>query len=339
MHRALTVCVVAIAAAVPFAGSALADFNDKNPITATVTGATPTGYPRVMIEGLNAIVREAFPGSSVSLKPNSPGGGVLAIAEKEADFTATASGTEVELANEGKAPFTAPLKGKFSYAMMLYDNQFMHFIMTKAWSDENGIKSWSEIAAKKPRIRLAINRTDNPQTTIGGPYQVMQAHGFTINDIEKWGGSFVLGNSATGLDAIKDGKADMFMNARNLGDATVKDIANNRPLMWIDGDPAKIDQAAKVFHFRVDMVPKGTYPFMDKDYPTVRQWISLLAGAHVSEETVYKYVKAVVDAQEAVTKIGGSLSAFTAQLAARNESGLPFHPGAMRYFKEKGLVK
>lgn len=339
MHRALTVCVVAIAAAVPFAGSALADFNDKNPITATVTGATPTGYPRVMIEGLNAIVREAFPGSSVSLKPNSPGGGVLAIAEKEADFTATASGTEVELANEGKAPFTAPLKGKFSYAMMLYDNQFMHFIMTKAWSDENGIKSWSEIAAKKPRIRLAINRTDNPQTTIGGPYQVMQAHGFTINDIEKWGGSFVLGNSATGLDAIKDGKADMFMNARNLGDATVKDIANNRPLMWIDGDPAKIDQAAKVFHFRVDMVPKGTYPFMDKDYPTVRQWISLLAGAHVSEETVYKYVKAVVDAQEAVTKIGGSLSAFTAQLAARNKSGLPFHPGAMRYFKEKGLVK
>lgn len=339
MHRFVVACLLVFGAAVPFAGSALADFADKNPITATVTGATPTGYPRVMIEGLNAIVREAFPGSSVSLKPNSPGGGVLAIAEKEADFTATASGTEVELANEGKAPFTAPLKGKFSYAMMLYDNQFMHFIMTKAWSDENGIKSWSEIAAKKPRIRLAINRTDNPQTTIGGPYQVMQAHGFTINDIEKWGGSFVLGNSATGLDAIKDGKADMFMNARNLGDATVKDIANNRPLMWIDGDPAKIDQAAKVFHFRVDMVPKGTYPFMDKDYPTVRQWISLLAGAHVSEETVYKYVKAVVDAQEAVTKIGGSLSAFTAQLAARNESGLPFHPGAMRYFKEKGLVK
>ena len=98
-------------------------------------------------------------------------------------------------------------------------------------------------------MRLAINRPDNPQTTIGGPYEVMKAHGFTINDIEKWGGSFVLGNAATGLDAIKDGKADMFMNARNLGDATVKDIASKRPLLWIDGDPAKIDQAAKVFNF------------------------------------------------------------------------------------------
>jgi hypothetical protein len=292
-----------------------------------------------MVEGLNAIVREAYPGSSVSLKPNSPGGGVLAVSEKESDFTATASGTEIELANAGKEPFSAPLKGKFSYAMMLYDNQFMHFIMTKAWSDENGIKSWAEMAAKKPRLRLAINRTDNPQTTIGGPYEVMKAHGFTYADIEKWGGSYVLGNSATGLDAIKDGKADLFMNARNLGDSLIKDIASNRPLLWIDADPAKIELAAKAFNFRMDMVPKGTYPFMEKDYPTVRQWVSLVAGAHVSDETVYKYVKAVVEAQDAVQKIGGSLAAFTAQLAARNESGLPFHPGAMRYFKEKGLVK
>ena len=336
--RALTAGFVALSS-VFCASAALADFNDKNPITATVTGATPTGYPRVMIEGLNAIVREAYPNSAVSLKPNSPGGGVLAITEKESDFTATASGTEIELANTGKAPFTAPLKGKFSYAMMLYDNQFLHFLMTKAWSDENRIKSWADIAAKKPRLRLAINRPDNPQTTIGGPYQVMLVHGFSINDIEKWGGSFVLGNSATGLDAIKDGKADVFMNARNLGDALIKDIAANRALMWIDGDRAKLDEAAKAFKFRADMVPKGTYPFLDKDYPTVRQWIGLLAGAHVSDETVYKYVKAVVENHEAVKKIGGSLGAFTQQLAARNESGVPWHPGALRYFKEKGLVK
>ena len=40
------------------AAPALAGFDDKNPITATVTGATPTGYPRAMVEGLNAVVRD-----------------------------------------------------------------------------------------------------------------------------------------------------------------------------------------------------------------------------------------------------------------------------------------
>jgi TRAP transporter TAXI family solute receptor len=338
MRKIIARALLAGAAAL-LAGEAVADFNDKSPITATVTGATPTGYPRVMVEGLNAIVRDAYPGSAVSLKPNSPGGGVLAIAEKEADFTATATGTEVKLATEGKSPYSAPLKGKFSYVMMLYDMQFMHFLMTKEWADANGIKTWDDIARKKPKIRLAINRPDNPQTTIGGPYEVMKAHGFTIDDIQKWGGSYVLGNSAIGLDAIKDGKADMFMNARNLGDSLVKDIASNRPLLWIDGDPKKVEAAAKVFDFRMDMVKKGTYPFMDKDYPTVRQWVSLLAGAHVSEETVYKYAKAIAENEAAVQKIGGSMGPFTTNIMVQKPTELPWHPGALRYYKEKGWVK
>lgn len=331
--------ILAVGVAALYAGGAAADFNDNKPITATVTGATPTGYPRVMVEGLNAIVRDAYPGSSVSLKPNSPGGGVLAISEKEADFTATATGTEIRLANEGKTPFSASLKGKFSYAMMLYDNQFIHFLMTKEWADANKIRSWDDIARVKPKMRLAINRPDNPQTTIGGPYEVMKVHGFTIEDIRKWGGSYVLGNSAIGLDAIKDGKADVFMNARNLGDALIKDVSSTRALMWIDGDPQKIQKAADAFDFRMDLVKKGTYPFMDKDYPTVRMWVSLLAGAHVPEETVYKYVKAVAEKEAAVKKIGGSMAVFSTKMMVNNPAKLPYHPGALRYYKEKGWVK
>src|SRR5574338_966080 len=286
---------VAALAALCFASAALADLNDKKAITATVTVATPSGYPRTMVEGLNAVVRDTYPGSAVSFKPNSPGGGVLAIAEKQADFTATATGTEIVLANEGKPPYKAPLKGKFSFVMMLYDNQFMHFLMTKEWADANGIRSWADIAAKKPKLRLAINRPDNPQTTIGGPYEVMKAYGFTIQDIEKWGGSYVLGNSATGLDAITDGKADLFMNARNVGDALIKDIASKRALLWIDGDKAHFEKAAATFHNKADVVPKGTYAFMDKDGPAIRMWVSLVAGAHVPDEVVYKYVKAIAE--------------------------------------------
>ena len=329
-----------IAVAVALAAPAFADFTDNKPITATVTGATPSGYPRTMVEGLNAVVRDTYPGSAVSFKPNSPGGGVLAIGEGQADFTATATGTEVRLANEGKAPFTKPLKGKFSYVMQLYDNQFIHFLMTKEWADANGVRSWADIAKKKPRMRLAINRPDNPQTTIGGPYEVMRAYGFSIEDIQKWGGSYVLGNSQLGLDAITDGKADVFMNARNLNDSLVKEIAAKRDLLWIDGDRATIQKAADTFNNKADMVEKGTYPFMEKDYPTVRMWVALLAGSHVSDEVVYKYVKAVAENERRVQDIGGSLkSAFATQKMTVNPADLPYHPGALRYYKEKGLVK
>ena len=337
MSKFRVVCAAAVLgmAAMP----AAADFNDTKAIAATVTGATPTGYPRTMVEGLNAVVRDAYPGSSVSFMPNSPGGGVLAIAEGKADFTATATGTEVRLAKEGKSPYTAPLKGKFSFAMMLYNIQYIHVLMTKAWADANGVKSFADIATKKPRMRLAINRPDNPQTTIGGPYEMMKAHGFTIDDIQKWGGSYVLGNSTIGLNAILDDKADVFMNVRNLGDSLLKDVASKRPMTWIDDDPARTKQAADVFNFSVGTVTKDDYPFLDKSYPTIRQWVALLVGAHASDETVYKYVKAIGDNQDRVQKIGGSLKVFTTAGMTENPASLPVHPGALRYYKEKGLLK
>jgi len=328
------------AAAAALASDAFAGFDDKNPVTATVTGATPTGYPRVMVEGLTGIVREAYPGSSISFKPNSPGGGVLAIAKGEADFTATASGAEVKLAIEGKSPFSEPLAGKFQYVMQLYDNAYIHFMMTKAWSDETGVKSWDDFAQKKPRMRLGINRPDNPQGTVGGPYEVMKVHGFTIDDIPKWGGSFVLGNSTFTLDAVKDGKADVYMNGGILGNSLVKDTAGKRELRWIDGDRAKLQKAAAAFHFDAAMVPKGTYSFMEKDYPTIRMWVAMLAGAHVAEEAVYKFTKAIAEAESRVRAMGGVMqTGFGTAKMATNPAALPFHPGALRYYKEKGLVK
>jgi TRAP-type uncharacterized transport system substrate-binding protein len=50
-------------------------------------------------------------------------------------------------------------------------------------------------------------------------------------------------------------------------------------------------------------------------------------------------VKAIAENQDAVRKIGGSLMDFAAAKMATNSPKLPFHPGAERYYKEKGLLK
>jgi len=338
---------IRIAAVIMFGGTAaiaaapaFAEIGDKSPITVTVTGATPTGYPRTMVEGLNAIVRDAYPGSSISFKPNSPGGGVLAVSKGDADLTATATGAEIGLANAGKYPYKEPLKGKFQFVAQLYDNAYTHLLMTKAWADEHGIRSWEDIAKKKPRMRLTLNRPDNPQGSIGGPYEIFKAYGFTVDDIPKWGGSFVLGNSTISIDAIKDGKADVMMSGGILGNALVKDTASKRELLWIDGNLATMQKAADAFNFKAELVPKGTYAFMDKGYPTIRMWVSMLAGAHVSEEVVYKYTKAIAEAEERVRRLGGTLrTGFARAKMPVNAAKLPYHPGAERYYREAGMLK
>ena len=146
----------------------------------------------------------------------------------------------------------------------------------------------------------------------------------------------MLGNSQIGLDAITDGKADVFMNARNLGDALVKDIAGKRALLWIDGDRATIQKAADAFNNKADMVQKGTYPFMEKDYPTVRMWVALLAGSHVSDETVYKYVKAVAENEARVQDIGGSLKTRSPRQDGDQPRQPAVPPGRLALLQGKG---
>src|SRR5258708_22418871 len=102
---------------------------------------------------------------------------------------------------------------------------------------------------------------------------------------------------------------------------------------------AHLQKAADAFHFKADIVPKGTYPFIDKDYPTVRMWVSLLAGAHVPDEVVYKYVKAIAESEARVQAIGGSFkTSFTLAKRVVHPAAFAFHPRAPRYHPEKGLL-
>jgi uncharacterized protein len=327
------------AASAAFPGYVLAGFGDKEPITATVTGATARGYPKLVVEGLNGIVREAYPGSSITFKPSSPGGGLVQLAAGEATFSASASAPEIRHAVEGKAPYREALKGKIAYVMMLNDNQPLHCIMTRAWAEANGIKSFADIAAKKPRLRLNLNEVGNLQATLGGANILMQVHGITPQDIEKWGGSISRGNSTAAKDAFQDGKVDAFITASSYPDSQLRDIARTRPLTWLESVPEKLKEAADFWNFRVGTVPKSVYAFLDGDVQALFQWTSLCAATSVAEEVVYKYVKAVHENAERAQKIHPSLAELSGEFMARNRSGLPFHPGAERYYREKNLLK
>jgi hypothetical protein len=140
-------------------------------------------------------------------------------------------------------------------------------------------------------------------------------------------------------EALQDGKVDAFISASSYPDAQLRDIARTRPLAWLESEPEALKRAAEFWNFRVDTVPKSTYAFLDHDVQALFQWTSMCAAAATPEETVYKYVKAVHENAEMARKIHPSLAELSGEFMARNRSGLPYHPGAARYYREKGLVK
>jgi TRAP transporter TAXI family solute receptor len=332
--RSALVAAVAILSALP----AGADFNDKNPINYTVDGATATGYFKVVAEAINGLIREVYPGSAATYKPGSPAGGILNISRGQADLSFTGGAPEIAFALEGKPPFTEPLKGKVNFVMMLHNALTVHSMMTKDWAERNGIKSFADIAAKKPTMRLHVNQLANLQSTLGMYVSLFDAYGINADEVTK-GGSIFRSNASGGFDALRDGKIDVYINGGFLPTAEVADIARGRPLLWISGTPEKIKQAGDRWGYDMTKVPKGIYPFVTEDQVTITQWNVAVSGPHVSEETIYKFLKALADNRDRVRSIHPSLANFSVENAVRNPTQLPYHPGAARFFREAGVLK
>jgi hypothetical protein len=167
----------------------------------------------------------------------------------------------------------------------------------------------------------------------------MQVHGFAPDDIVKWGGSISRGNSSSAKDAFQDGKIDAFITAASYPDSQIREINRTRPMAWLESVPAKLKEAADFWNFRVGTVPKNVYAFLDHDIEALFQWASMCAAVATPEEVVYKYVKAVDEAAARARTIHPSLAEMSGAFMVRNRSGLPFHPGAERYYREKGYLK
>ena len=317
---------------------ALADFHDKKPVTYTVDGATATGYFKVVAEAVNGIVRETYPGSAATYKPGSPAGGILNLSKGASDFTFTGGAPEIEYALQGKAPFKESLKGKFKFVMLIHNGLVVNNLMTKEWADRNGIKSFADIAAKKPTMRLHVNQLANLQSTLGMYKSIFDVYGIKEQEVTK-GATVFRSNSAGGLDALRDGKIDVFINGGFLPTAAITDVARGRPLLWIEADPAKIKAAAGRWGYDSITVKKGIYPFVTKDETTIVQWNAVLAGAHVPDETVYKFIKAMADNQARVRSIHPTLAQFAIDKVSRNPTAVPYHPGAERFYREAGVLK
>jgi TRAP transporter TAXI family solute receptor len=339
MHRASARLLACAAAALVFSGApARAGFDDNGPVNYTVDGATASGYFKVVTEALNGIIREVYPGSAATYKPGSPAGGIQNIATGASDMTFNAGGPEIQYALEGKAPFKESLKGKFQFVLLLHNGLVVHNVMTKEWAERNGVASFDDIAKKKPTMRLAVNQPANLQSTVAMYLTIFDTYGIKEMEVTR-GGASIRANAATGFDALRDGKIDVFINGGFVPTAEINDIARGRALQWISGSTEKMKQAAAPWNYDLFTVKKGDYSFIDKDETTFTQWSAIVAGTHVSEETVYKFVKALAEHQDRVRSIHPSLAQFSMQTVSRNSTAVPYHPGALRYYKQIGIAK
>ena len=162
---------------------------------------------------------------------------------------------------------------------------------------------------------------------------VLAAAGMTVDDIQPQYLSF--GDSADGL---KDGKIVAAFIVAGAPTAAISELCttNDAYLVPIDGEIAQKLMDSSPF-YTAYKIPAGTYKGQTEDVTTVTVKATLIVSADASEEMVYNLTKAIFDNIDAIAKENGK----GAELSLDNATSgmtVPFHPGAAKYFAEKGIT-
>ena len=200
-----------------------------------------------------------------------------------------------------------------------------------------GLRSLAEIKEKRYPLRLSI-REDKTHSTRGLVDQTLAAYGFTLADLESWGGSLQL-NGGPGdkrrMDALQAGTIDAIFDEGIPLWFDEALAAGMRPVPLEESPFKKLEALG----WRRVVIPAGRFPHLKSDYPCLDYggW-PLYTRASLPDEDAYK----VCDALQARKDEIFWESSYTGigQLGQDTEAtprDVPLHPGAAQWYREHGF--
>jgi len=145
---------------------------------------------------------------------------------------------------------------------------------------------------------------------------------------------------AESVNAIKDGKIDAFFWVGGLPTAAVTDLANtpNTKIKMIDHADAVAAMNKKYGNLYVeDSIPMATYKGMDSDNKQATVMNILVAHEAMDEKTAYDIVKAIFDRRDDLIAVHKESANIKLENQKASATPIPYHPGALKYFAEKGV--
>lgn len=230
-------------------------------------------------------------------------------------------GDSVKLAWEGNtdAGFKAPLD-KLRGIAAIYPN----YIQIMA-SKESSIKTVADLKGKSLSVGAPKSGTELNARAI------LAAAGMSYDDL----GKTEYLPFAESVELMKNRQLDATLQSAGLGVSSFKDLATSLDVQMV-AVPEEI--ATKLgAPYIAATVPAGTYQGQDSDVQTVAVVNFLVTHSEVSDETAYQMTKQLFENIPALTAAHKAAENIRIEDALKGMP-IPLHPGAERYYKEKGLL-
>lgn len=209
--------------------------------------------------------------------------------------------------------------------MILYPNR-MHVVTVEG----TGISSMTDLKGK----RVSTGSPGSATEVMG--FRLIEAAGL---DRDKDMRRERLG-VAESVNALKDRKIDAFFWVGGLPTAAVTDLAATPGVTIKLVDHSEyVDAMNKKYGnlYVQDAIPMKTYPGMKADNKQATVMNILVGNASLSEQAAYNIVKTIFDRREDLIAVHKEAENFRLENQRAATSPVPFHPGAIRYFTERGV--
>lgn len=266
-------------------------------------------------------------GDGVRCNAPSTGGSIYnlnALRSKDLDFGIAQSDWQYH-AYRGTDKFEGQKFGDLRSVFSLHSEPFQILV-----GKNSGIKSWADLKGKRVNIGNAGSGQRGTFETLMKAYGVDKSYFGLATEM----------NSTEQAGALCNGNIDAFgysVGFPNAGVAQATDGCEAR-IISLDGAPVK-KLVEEFSYFDFTRIPTGTYSTVKDDVITFGVKATLVTRADLSEEVVYGLVKAVFEGLEDFKKYHPVFRNFEPKEMISDALTAPLHPGAEKYYKERGWLK
>jgi TRAP transporter TAXI family solute receptor len=144
--------------------------------------------------------------------------------------------------------------------------------------------------------------------------------------------------AADAAGQLADGLIDAFAFAAGVPISAFAELAASQDVVMFGFNETELPKILEAFPAMAPFtIPAGTYAGHDYDQPTVALWNFAIAHADMPESLAYEITRLAMDNPERMVQIHAAARETLPENWDKN-TFMPYHPGAVRYFEEKGIA-
>ena len=283
----------------------------------------PQGGSWIPLGGaLKNMWESAVPGLQIQQQPGAGIANVRGVDEGKAQIGFANSSTTVD-GLEGRAPYPKKVTHVCQVA-----NLYPQYFQVVALADAN-VNSFADLKGKT----LVTQPKGNTSEILTA--DVLKLNGMSYQSLAKV--NFQAGYTDA-VDMMKDGHVQVFTLGTTAPASSVMDLASARDIHLVPVDDKTMSELKKMNPGYNKLVIKaGTYPKQDKDVPAIGYSTHIVASCDLPEDVVYKMTKAMATHVDDLAAVVKPIAGLTPKEMAI-DIGVPFHKGALKYYKEVGAL-